>query len=64
MRFTAVINVPLVLLALIVGAAALPGLSRLNKDPMDLGLPHFSSHCLQYFLGFNLSMLAESDFGN
>ncbi len=46
MRFTAVINVPLVLLALIVGAAALP--QPKNNYPMDKGPPHFS------FTAFNI----------
>ncbi len=52
MRFTnvRVINVPLVLLALIVGAAALPGYNPNINEPMDLGSPHFSFTVFNIFL--------------
>ncbi len=48
MRFTAVINLPIILLGLAVGAAALPIMNPIKSEPLALGPSHFI-HCAFLF---------------
>lgn len=60
MRLTVVINLPIVLLVLATGLAALPTINTNGKDPMIQGPLHFLFHCTFFLLNSSIGPGGET----